>query len=146
MKDLTHASRVDPPFPNYIMRDQIVALASTGFSKQGIAKSYCVSLATLNRWLEEDDMLAEAFANGRENERQSLHNSLYFAALEKGNVAAAMFLLKARHGYKEGDQKDESNRVSITFNLPGAMTPEQYKTIEAVATTKQPSGVRDARD
>jgi hypothetical protein len=136
MKDPTHASRVDPVFPNYIMRDQIVALASTGFSKQGIARHYSVSLATFNRWLEEDEMLSQAFAVGRDMERQSLHNMLYKQAIEKGNAIAAMFLLKSRHGYREGDQAEQSNRIAITFNLPGAMSPDQYKMIEAVASTK----------
>ena len=146
MKDLTHASRVAPPFPNYVMRDQIAALASTGFSKQGIARHYCVHLSTFNRWLEEDNVLAEAFAVGREQERQSLHNVLYRLAIDEKDKVSAMFLLKARHGYKEGDQAEQSNRVSITFNLPGAMTTEQYKTIEAVAGTKDGKQVRDARD
>ena len=145
MKDFTHARRVDPPFPNYVMRDQIIALASTGFSKQGIARHYCVNLSTFNRWLEEDDVLAEAFANGREHERQSLHNVLYRLAVDEKDKVSAMFLLKARHGYREGDQQEQANRVNITFNLPGAMTAEQYKTIEAVATKKD-GKPNDARD
>jgi hypothetical protein len=145
MKDLTHASRVAPPFPNYVMRDQISALASTGFSKQGVARHFGVTLPTFNRWLEEDDVLAEAFAVGREQERQSLHNVLYRLAVDEKDKVSAMFLLKARHGYKEGDQQESANRVSITFNLPGAMTAEQYKTIEAVASKKD-GKPNDARD
>lgn len=47
-------------------------------------------------------------------------------AAQKGIVIAAMFLLKARHGYREGDQGETANRVSITFALPGAMKPEQF--------------------
>ena len=137
MKDLNHASRVEPPFPNYIMRDTIISLASSGFSKQGIARHYCVSLHTFNRWLEEDAMLSEAFAQGRESERQTLHNVLYKLAVEDKDKVSAMFLLKARHGYREGDQQEQANRVSIVFNLPGAMTADQYRTIEAVAAPKK---------
>lgn len=81
-------------------------------------------------------MLALAFTEGRDSERQTLHNVLYKLAVEQQDKVSAMFLLKARHGYREGDQSEQSNRVAITFNLPGAMTPDQYKTIEAVATTK----------
>lgn len=145
MKDLTHASRVEPPYPNYVMRDQIIALSSTGFSKQGVARHFGVNLQTFNRWLEEDDVLAEAFAVGREQERQSLHNVLYRLAIDEKDKVSAMFLLKARHGYKEGDQQESANRVSITFNLPGAMKPDEYKTIEAIATAKN-GKKNDARD
>jgi hypothetical protein len=132
MRDLYHASRVDPPLPPLVMRDRILTLASTGYSKYGMARHFQVSLKTFNRWLEESDLLAQAFSTGRD----TLHNVLFKLAVEEKDKIAAMFLLKARHGYREGDQAEQSNKVSITFNLPGAMTPDQYKTIEAVATAK----------
>jgi hypothetical protein len=143
MKDLNHASRKDPPV---FMAAQVGALASTGFSKRGIARHFAVSLATLNRWLDEDAEASEAFLNGREHERQALHNMLYKLAMEDKDKVSAMFLLKARHGYREGDQQDQANKVSVTFNLPGAMTADQYKTIEAVATTKEPKRIDDNAD
>jgi hypothetical protein len=121
------------------------ALAATGHSVRGIAAYFGTSVETFNRWMEDDAELAEAFANGRENERMTLHNSLFVAATQKANATAAMFLLKARHGYREGDQSEQSNRVQVVFNLPGAMTAEQYKTIEAVATAK-PKRVTDGND
>jgi hypothetical protein len=121
--------------PQYVAAEKR-ALAATGHSKRGIAAYFGVSVETFERWMDEDEDLREAFANGRENERHALHNSLYVAAIDKGNPTAAMFLLKARHGYREGDQAEQGNKVSITFNLPGAMTAEQYKTIEAVAGAK----------
>jgi hypothetical protein len=57
-----------------------------------------------------------------------------------------MFLLKARHGYREGDQQEQANKVSVTFNLPGAMTAEQYKVIEQVANTKEPKRLENNAD
>jgi hypothetical protein len=137
MKDLNHASRVNPPFPNYVMASQIITLASTGCSKRGIARHFKVNEHTMNRWFEEDAVLQEAFMQGRESERQTLHNVLYTLAVEDKDKVSAMFLLKARHGYREGDQAEQSNRVSVTFNLPGAMTADQYKVIEAVVNTKE---------
>jgi hypothetical protein len=59
-------------------------------------------------------------------ERRALHNQLYRLAMEKDNAPAAMFLLKARHGYREGDQSDQANRVSVNIALPGAMTLQQF--------------------
>ena len=79
---------------------------------------------------------------GREQERQALHNVLYKLAIEEKDKVSAMFLLKARHGYREGDQQDYSNKVNITFYLPGDMSAADYITIEAVAITKEPK-VRD---
>jgi len=135
VKSLTNGQRIPPP-PTFVIAPQITALASTGFSKVGIARHFNISLGTFNRWLEEDELLAEAFKVGRDQERQSLHNVLYKLAVEQQDKVSAMFLLKSRHGYREGDQQDQANRVAVVFNLPGAMTPDQYKTIEAVAVTK----------
>ncbi len=124
------AIRVNPPSS---AADEILTLAATGFSMRGIAAHFRCSVSTVNSWFEKFPRLAEAFANGRERERRALHSRLYKLAIEDGDKVAAIFLLKARHGYREGDQQDQANRVAITFNLPGAMTPEQYRTIEAVA-------------
>jgi hypothetical protein len=51
----------------------------------------------------------------------------------KGDGPSAMFLLKARHGYREGDQSEQSNKIQITFNLPGALTAAEYKTLDGIA-------------
>lgn len=48
IKDLNHASRKDPPA---FLAAQVTALASTGFSKRGIARHFGVALDTFNRWL-----------------------------------------------------------------------------------------------
>ena len=92
MKDFTHASRKDAPV---FMAAQVAALASTGFSKRGISRHFGVSLQTFNPWLDEDAEASEAFLNGREHERQALHNMLYKLAIEEKDKVSAMFLLKA---------------------------------------------------
>jgi hypothetical protein len=113
---------------------EIRTLAATGFGKVGIAAHFGVALQTLDRWIEEDEMMRDCFAAGREDERQSLHNALYRKAMN-GDGPAAMFLLKARHGYREGDQSQDANRVSITFNLPGALTANEYRVIDGNSGT-----------
>ena len=42
----------------------------------------------------------------------------------KGNVVAAIFLAKARLGWREGDAPEA--RANIVINLPDAATPEAY--------------------
>lgn len=116
------AIRVNPPSN---AAAEIETLAATGFSMKGLAAHFRCSVDTIRNWFEKHSALKQAFENGREKERLALHNALYKKAMN-GDGPAAMFLLKSKHGYREGDQKEESNRVAITFNLPGALKPEQY--------------------
>lgn len=109
---------------------QIRALAEDGWSLLGIANDLGTSADTLRRWLTEYPELQEQVDLGRENERRALHNMLYRQAMEAGNATAAMFLLKARHGYREGDQSETTNKVSITFQLPAALPMSDLKVIE----------------
>ena len=109
--------------------ERIKTLAAEGHSVRGVASGLRVSPEILNRWFDEHTALREAFDDGRERERHTLHNVLYRMATEgsgKESMIASMFLLKARHGYREGDQGEQTNRVSINFVLPGAMKPETY--------------------
>lgn len=108
---------------------QIEDLAADGWSIVGIAWKLGATKKVFYRWMEENESLSEAFQAGRERERHTLHNRLYRAAMEeegKGSVIAAMFLLKARHGYREGDQGEQANRISVTINMPGALSRDDY--------------------
>ena len=105
---------------------QIEALAADGWSVLGIAKKLDTSADTLRRWLNEDPALQEAMDAGRENERWQLHSMLFKKAIEQKDVTAACVLLNARHGYRE-NQSDSGNKVQITFNLPGAMSMDDFK-------------------
>jgi hypothetical protein len=104
-------------------------LSAKGHAIIGICHELGTSKETFARWLDEFPELKAAFDQGREKERHTLHAVLYDAAIE-GNCTAAMFLLKARHGYQEGQQIDQTNRVSITFQLPAAMPLDQFKVIQ----------------
>lgn len=107
---------------------RIEKLASEGWAIAGIAKTLGMDATTLTRRMADHPELRAALDSGRETERRALHNALYAAAMN-GQIAAAMFLLKARHGYREGDQSDTANRVSIEFRLPGALPTSQYATV-----------------
>lgn len=118
-----------PIVPPADAADKIRALASDGFSVIGVAHGMGVGKDAFARWLNENPALQEAFDEGREMERRALHNQLYRMAMEDKHASAAMFLLKARHGYREGDQGDQGNRVNINIALPGAMTLQQFTSI-----------------
>lgn len=115
--------------------ERLEALAADGWSLRGIAKALGASHVTLNRWLEDDPALQEAVDAGRENERWTLHNVLYKQATEKNNIVAAMFLLKARHGYREGAE-DAGNKVNIVFTLPGALPMDEFLKLEKVVKSE----------
>ena len=106
---------------------------ATGANKMGVAMALGTNGDVLARWLDEHADLKEAFAQGRETERKTLHNVLYDAATTgtgKESLIAAMFLLKSRHGYQEGQQESQANRVSVTFNIPAATPLNQFMVID----------------
>jgi hypothetical protein len=91
---------------------EIRRLASAGSTYVGIAKHFNVAKETLTRWIEDDPELAESFEQGKDEEREMLHNALSKKALA-GDIVAAMFLLKSRHKY---DDK-AGQRVDVTLDV-----------------------------
>lgn len=124
---------------------RIEDLAANGHSLLGVAVALRTCRDVFARWLEEAPELREAFERGRERERFALHNKLFQDAMN-GNTVAALFLLKSRHGYREGDQSDAGNRVSINFTLPGALTREAFTIEHEPNSNAEPlSGARTSR-
>lgn len=106
--------------------EKLLELAAAGYNKKGLAYRLGTTVETLNKWLELYPELQRALDEGREREHNALFTALYDSATKGGNVTAAIFLLKARHGYREGDQGEIANRVSINFQLPGALRLEDF--------------------
>ena len=122
--------RKEPPAD---AEEVIRAACAVGASKIGVGMALGVNVDVLNRWLDERADLKQAYDEGKETERKTLHSVLYEAATKstgKDSLIAAMFLLKSRHGYREGDQDQQANRVSVTFNIPGAQPLSQFMTID----------------
>lgn len=113
--------------------DVIREAASTGASVVGIRHLLKCSYEVFNRWLKEFPELQEALDQGREAERRTLHNVLFETAVHgegRDKIIAAMFLLKARHGYIEGEQPQQASRVQINFAIPGARPYDPSMVIE----------------
>lgn len=69
----------------------------------------------------------EALNRGRAKEHDQLVAKLHERAMQ-GNVTAVIFVLKARHAYREGEAPEGgSTNVQVNINLPSAMTPEEYQ-------------------
>src|SRR6185437_342633 len=101
--------RAQPPVDAAV---RIQKLAAEGRGIVGVAVELKTARETLRRWMTEDVALQEAFDAGREHERHELHQLMLRDARdgEKPNINA-MFLLKCRHGYREGDQGEQGSRV-----------------------------------
>lgn len=114
--------------------EKIRNACATGANKRGVAMALGIGdTSILDRWMDEDPTLKQAFDEGRETERKTLHNVLYDCAVSgqgKDSLIACMFLLKARHGYQEGQQESQANRVSINFQIPAATPLAQFMTVE----------------
>lgn len=123
-------------------------LAAAGCTVVDLAAALGTTRETLRRWMTENEALQLAFTVGRERERDELHRMILRDARdgEKPNINA-MFLLKARHGYREGEPIESgAPRISVTFNLPGAMSPDQYmKTVRNESGSTQAVEVPAAR-
>jgi hypothetical protein len=115
---------------------------ANGCTVEQIAAAFGIGRTTFLEWRERYPALEAAMTAGRAVEHDKLVGALFTAATENKNITAAIFLLKARHGYVEGVPLVQ-NTVSINFTLPGAMTPEAYvKTVGATAQVVPPDAAR----
>ena len=121
---VAEACKLHPP---EAAADIVRKLTSKGCSEISIAKGLGISRKTWEIWRDEYPEIQMAWEEGRGIEHDKLFNVLFEAATKKGNVIAAMFLLKARHGYRENADFTIQNKVSITFEVPGALKPDIYE-------------------
>jgi hypothetical protein len=119
-------------------------MAGAGSGVKTIASALGTTDKTLSAWLRAYPDLQAAMNEGREQERMKLHRSLYLRATNikhPQGMAAAAFLLKARHGYRENEAPEEGNRINILFNLPAALPVDTY-----VEVVKNLNGTRKTDD
>ena len=108
--------------------EDIQRLASQGFGQLGIAAHFSVSRETFKRWIEEDEALNEAYDLGKETERQALHALVVQSAvMNKPANVNAFFLLKARHGYVETDNR---TKVSVDVAVNNVLVVRDHGTDE----------------
>jgi len=115
---------------------KIRRLGARGVSEVDICKSLGISFPTWKRLKQEDEKALEALEESRCEEESQLVGVLYEAAVKDKNITAAMFLLKARHGYREGDQSKVANQVNVQITVPGAMNEKEYQKLMQVQHEK----------
>lgn len=105
--------------------DVIRTMARGGHPVTSIAAALGMSARVMRECRKRQPEVEEAFAEGLGGLEHELVHSL-LAAARNGQIAAAMFLLKCRHGYRETGQTDSAPKVAVQINLPGAMDERAY--------------------
>lgn len=105
--------------------EKVTNLAERGVKETDIAKALGVSYDVWKRWKTEDEDIKKAFQEARQIEEEKLVGILFEKAMD-GDRTSAIFLLKARHGYIEGDKSVNANQVNVQITLPGAKDEKQY--------------------
>ena len=113
----------------------VVSLAAKGVNEASIADALWISPATFKALKKRDPQLIEALELGRAAEHDALVGRLRRLA-DDGNVVALLFLLKARHGYRDqGPDTNAVQAVAVNITLPEAKTREEYERELAIDVT-----------
>lgn len=104
----------------------IDSLLRNGWSKAVVCQRLGgITLRELEAAAERQPEVARAMATGLGAMEKDLVSAL-LATAKKGNVQAAMFLLKSRFGYRDAGADRAAPAVAVQIVMPAAMTPEQY--------------------
>jgi hypothetical protein len=112
----------------------IEEMAALGNDQRTIAKRLGMDRKTMTDMRRRIPEVDDAFERGLAALGDELTHLLLGQA-RKGNVVAAIYLTKARLGWREGDAPDA--RPNITINLPDSQTPEAY--LRAIRVTELPA-------
>jgi hypothetical protein len=112
--------------------DVIERMAAEGQDFRTIAKTLGCSGKSLQECRKRQLEVADAFERGQAALADELTHYLLRAA-RKGNIVAAIYLTKARLGWREGDTQE--SRPNIIINLPDSQTPEAY--LRAIRVTEE---------
>ncbi|PHP27503.1 hypothetical protein [Limimaricola cinnabarinus] len=125
-------------------------LAGRGCHVATIARALGMSKDAFKSCRDRQPEVDEAYHRGLAREHDQLVSNLR-AAADDGNIVANIFLLKARHQYREGEALDAN--VNVNFNPGGVVVVPQRQTIEEFleeqrereANTIEGEVVREAR-
>lgn len=94
----------------------IEAMAGLGARLDDIAIALDISPSTLDRWLK-DDQVRSQYEKGRIRATQAIAESLFSMAMA-GEVAAAIFWLKAQAGWTDKPQLEQQASANVVVYLP----------------------------
>ena len=116
----------------------IEELSARGCHLTTIARALRMSKDALQACRQRQPEVEEAYQRGLATEHDALVSNRRTAANE-GNVVANLFLLKARHGYREGVPLE----INTTVNMGGVLVVPAEMTVEEYLGRKQAEGMID---
>lgn len=128
-------ARLVPPLPGETGRSHwevtplgtqmVEELASRGCHVATIARALGMDATTFRACRTRQPEVDEAYHRGLAREHDALVGNLRTLA-DGGNVVANLFLLKARHGYREGEPPE----LNVNVNTGGVVVVPQRQTME----------------
>lgn len=116
----------------------IEELTGRGCSLTTVARVLRMSRDTLREVRMRQPEVEEAYQRGLAIEHDALTSNLRTLA-DSGNVVANLFLLKSRHGYREGEPLEVNVAVNAgVLVVPAEMTVEEYLARKAEAGEIEP--------
>lgn len=106
-------------------RDALLSMARNGLRESTAATALGMPLNEFRRVIAKNPEAKALWQEALSVERDALLNALFNKAME-GDSKSAQFLLAARHGMSEKQTETVGERVNITFQLPAALSPDQY--------------------
>lgn len=107
-------------------KTHLEGMARTGLlSESAAAVSLGMPLSEFRRVIKEHGPSREIWETSLAIERDQLFTALYSKAMD-GDSKAASTLLAVRHGLSEKQPQGAGDRVCVVFNLPSALSPEEY--------------------
>ena len=125
--------------------DVIREAAAKGVAETKLAKLLRMDFATWRRIREEDPAAKKVWEEAKAIERDVLAGRLFSVAMDDEHpqaVTAAIFLLKARHGYRDqgpADTAADGPKVNLVFNLPAPLSGDQYRRLVEIHPEALPS-------
>lgn len=107
--------------------------ACNGLSQTTIAGRLGLDKATFSQCIRHQPEVQDALAKGKDDAEYELKDCLMGMA-RRGNVIAAIFLLKAQHGWRDNDAPPEARpALQVVINAP--LSTEDYKKLRENGVT-----------
>ena len=107
---------------------EIETLAANGVALGSIAKHLGINRDTFIRLRKDHDEIADAVEVGRSDLETEMVGVLTESA-RKGNIVAAMFILKSIRGFKEGTPREVINKTEVNITIGKALSQKEFEKI-----------------
>lgn len=111
--------------------EQVIEFMSQGKTLTAFAAELDVDRTTLYNWCEQHAEFLNAYKRAKAKSQQWWENRLQEMTLgEKGNITGAIFMLKARFGYRDMDAKEPAGSIDVpeeSFDTEFGETRSKYE-------------------